>query len=161
RDAEQRHRLAGARRVDDRREIVGPLLDCQGTWFPFAHPAAALVEAHEAAVFREELNPVSPYRAFPFVFEMGQPVRRLDHDGAAAGFRPREPDAVGRPGVLNPLPKPGRCRHRASRDICPVTWPPILPNPGQTTHTLVARRASSFVLQKEDDRAETINVLCL
>jgi hypothetical protein len=31
RNAEQRHRLAGPRRLDDRREIVGPLLDRQRT----------------------------------------------------------------------------------------------------------------------------------
>src|SRR4029453_3657618 len=133
--------------LDDGGEIVGPLLDRQGTRFPFAHAAAAFVETHEAAVFREELNPVSPHRALPFVFEMGKPVGRLDHDRAAAGFRPREADTVRPPCVLNALPKPGRCRHRASRDICPTTWPPILPNPGQTTHTLVAGCDSSFAVQ--------------
>ena len=96
RNAEQRERRPAARRVDHCLEVGQLPVERQIRGVPVGHPAAALVVAHEPEVSREELHPVTPDRALPLVFEMAQPVRRLDDGGAGAGLGPRQPDTVAR-----------------------------------------------------------------
>jgi len=51
----------------------------------------------------EKVNPVTPNRAFPFVFEMRQPVRGLDHYRSSARFGPGELDSIRSTHVPNSL----------------------------------------------------------
>ena len=99
-----------------------------------AQAAAALVVAHETEIPGEELEPVLPDRAFPLVFEMREPVGRLDDDRALARLRPRQARAVRRLHVANVLPELLGVGHRPHRDICRGSGPRILAQPGQRTH---------------------------
>ena len=108
---------------------------------PSAHPAAALVVAHETEVRREELEPVLPHRAAPFVFEMRQPVRRLDERRSVSRLRPRQLRAVRRLHVADLLAQVlgfGLGRHR---DIRLSAGAAILAQPGQSSHGARAVRA--------------------
>ena len=114
-------------------------VDGQLAVVPLAHPAAPLVVAHEPEMRREELHPVPPDGAFPFVLEMREPVGRLDEDRTRARFRPRQPRAVRRrrrngcageasrgcssagPGHLSHTAKP-RCQ--PDRDKAPIPRAP-------------------------------------
>jgi hypothetical protein len=61
---------------------------------PVGHPAPSFIVAHEAEVVAKEAHPVQPDRAFPFVLEVGQPVRGLDQHRPRARLGPGELDSV-------------------------------------------------------------------
>ncbi len=81
-------------RRDHGLQILDPALEREVADVPVGHTAPALVVTHEAEVIAEEANPVSPDRALPFVFEVGQPVRGLDQHGSRARLGPGELDSV-------------------------------------------------------------------
>src|SRR3984885_3394437 len=90
RNAKQDKRPIGSSRIDNGFQISGPLIKCQGAGLPVAHTAAALVVAHKSAIGGEELDPVSPNGALPFVFEMREPVGGFDDELAGTRFPPRQ-----------------------------------------------------------------------
>ena len=151
----------GSRRVDDRLQIVGPLIERQGAAVPVAHAAAALVVAHEPAVRREELDPVLPDRALPLVLEMREPVGGLDHDRTGARFGPRQARPVRRGDVANVLAKLRRASSSADRDICLTSGPAIPAEPGQSADGRGAAAGAFSLRHRRECRAETSAVLRL
>src|ERR1700729_4161327 len=101
--------------------VKGPLIQCQRADLPVTHTAAALVVAHKSAIGGEELDPVSPNGALPFVFEMREPVGGFDDELAGTRFRPRQTRPIRCLEIANALPGlVGNC-HRADRDICLIS----------------------------------------
>src|SRR5687768_11658686 len=96
RNAQKRERLARTGRFHDSLEIGDPAFEGEIADIPFGHPAATFVVAYEPEVTRQKPHPVAPDRALPLVFEVREPVRRLDEDRASSRVSPREPDAVPR-----------------------------------------------------------------
>ena len=68
--------------------------DKKATRIAAAHPAAAFVIAKQSIVLAEEPRPVAPDRAFQVVFQVAQPVGRLDQYRPAAERRPGQARAV-------------------------------------------------------------------
>ena len=94
------------------------MIKCQVTDLPVAHTAAALVVAHKSAIGGEELDPVSPNGAFPFVFQMREPIGGFDDEMTGARLRPRQAHPIRCLEIANVLPGlVGNC-HRGDWDIC-------------------------------------------
>jgi hypothetical protein len=74
---QHRQWITGLRGLDNRVKVRSPLCQRQGPRVPIAHSTAALVVADEPGVSREELDPVLPYRALPFIFEVSEPIGRF------------------------------------------------------------------------------------
>src|SRR5262249_41411976 len=106
RNAEQGERRLDPGRVHDRLQVLHPILEGHVAHGAVRHPASALVVAQEPEVPGEEADPMPPDRALPLVFEVGQPVRGLDHNGAGARFGPRETEAVPGAEIADPLSRP-------------------------------------------------------
>src|SRR6185503_173894 len=119
RNAEQREWLADLSRIDDRFQILDPALKRQITDIQIGHSAAALVITNVAEIVAEKSYPMPPDRTLPFILEMRQPVRGLDHHRSRTRLRPGELDAIGSTQVTNSLR--GLLHYRISHSsIAPV-----------------------------------------
>jgi hypothetical protein len=94
RDAHQCEGFAQVGRVDDGFQVAQPMVQGEPTRVAAGHAAAAFVVAEQAVVLAEEPVPVAPDRAFQVVFQVAQPVGRLDQHRPAAERGPRQARAV-------------------------------------------------------------------
>ena len=61
---------------------------------PICHAATSFVVSNETKVIAEKPHPVAPHRAFPFVFEMREPICSFDQHGTRTCLRPCQLHAV-------------------------------------------------------------------
>jgi len=109
RDTQQYRRLNRARRFHHTAQVIDPCVQRQVATTPLRHPASPLVITHKSPVRREELQPMPPDRAIPFVLEMRQPVGRLHQQRPPSRIRPRQPCAIGCRHVTNVLASAHAC----------------------------------------------------
>jgi len=74
--------------------------------------AASGIVADQCMVLRKPRDGMPSQRAFPIVFEVGQPVRRADQRRPLTNLGPSEPDTIRSTTVVYLL---FRCRHRCTR----------------------------------------------
>src|SRR4030095_16098198 len=94
RNAEEGERLPHVGRGDDVLNVGNPTIERKIAYVPVSHSATSLVVTNVAKVIAEETEPVSPDWAVPFVLEVGQPVRGLDHHGSRARLSPGELNSI-------------------------------------------------------------------